>query len=869
MKGNRVLPTQFGTTRSTSLKVLAKASRGIGRSKKRESIVRRASTLLQENVNYVTLALDTHVAKWSRVDWFMGTFRGQMSAICLIGCCMLLMGAVAISSREHSPGEAGPLHHDFLPALWISWTYFVDPGTQTGLAGSDSGVEKAIAVLCSMSGYTFFLSVMGIVVDIIRFKLNTWRVYKSRVVCNRHTLILGWTDKTLCMIEQLAEAMASEGGGTIVVLCDQKRSVSCDEAKEFVDYHFKRNPERPKNSLRGTKVVCWEGEQTNTSDLMKVSVLSASSVIIMSGKGDLHDCDQHVIQTVMCVAGMGKTINGSIVAEVRFIDNKSILERIVPNAIDAGTGIIYPKIKAILTSQIMNRLLVTMAISPVVGYSFVKLLGFYGDDFYMREWPELTGKTFGEIVWLFEHAIPVGINIPAHRSKEGVNLPNQLTLNPSADTVFEKDFQLVVIAADDDSYAPRCDANTMVNHNRLAMQSQQDKGAGASTTAIATTNTNTNTAADTITPVTELIGPNAHMVNALVSVSEPRKKKVVLLFGWRSDIVNILTITNKMLGTVPVVAESEVYILNEVPVNERMVVFEEGGLPTAVLPASDPRAHHGHHSVDMGGMVVHQFFGDSTVRRKINMLPTKHADMILILSNDMIDDSMLSDSNNITTLLLCTDIQASSFVSNAQSAMEKKSLGDGDFKSDFSIGSAEDKKLAKKCVTVCEFSDPRTARIAASNQALHSAALFFPYNELVTQVFAMLSENPHISIVLEHLFAMKGQELLATPITACVTPEELQDSDGMCFWDLALAARKRRHLLIGWYRPREGEKDKAHEEQGCSYSSSADTGNHKGQSATELMEEIEINPMNKSEKRRWKNTDSLLVLGPFEESTMQ
>jgi hypothetical protein len=74
---------------------------------------------------------------------------------------------------------------------------------------------------------------------------------------------------------------------------------------------------------------------------MKVSVLSASSVIIMSGKGDLHDCDQHVIQTVMCLTGMGQPINGSIVAEVRFFDNKSILERIVPNTIDRRTGMNY------------------------------------------------------------------------------------------------------------------------------------------------------------------------------------------------------------------------------------------------------------------------------------------------------------------------------------------------------------------------------------------------------------------------------------------------------------------------------------------------------------------------------------------------
>jgi hypothetical protein len=46
------------------------------------------------------------------------------------------------------------------------------------------------------------------------------------VVQNSHTLILGWSDKTLFLIEQLCIAMQSVGGGVFVVLCDGNETLS-------------------------------------------------------------------------------------------------------------------------------------------------------------------------------------------------------------------------------------------------------------------------------------------------------------------------------------------------------------------------------------------------------------------------------------------------------------------------------------------------------------------------------------------------------------------------------------------------------------------------------------------------------------------
>ena len=35
-----------------------------------------------------------------------------------------------------------------------------------------------------------------------------------------------------------------------------------------------------------------------------------------------------------------------------------------------------------------------------------------GDEFYIREWPELVGRTFLEVLTMFENAVPLGIRTP-------------------------------------------------------------------------------------------------------------------------------------------------------------------------------------------------------------------------------------------------------------------------------------------------------------------------------------------------------------------------------------------------------------------------------------------------------------------------
>jgi hypothetical protein len=69
------------------------------------------------------------------------------------------------------------------------------------------------------------------------------------------------------------------------------------------------------------------------------------------------------------------------------------------------------------------------------------MMGFDGDEFYLKEWPELLGQRFGDILHRFDDAVPIGIKHD-----------DVVQLNPPDDQIIEDGDEILVLAEDDDSY---------------------------------------------------------------------------------------------------------------------------------------------------------------------------------------------------------------------------------------------------------------------------------------------------------------------------------------------------------------------------------------------------------------------------------
>ena len=73
-------------------------------------------------------------------------------------------------------------------------------------------------------------------------------------------------------------------------------------------------------------------------------------------------------------------------------------------------------------------------------------MGFENAEFYVKRWPQLDGMRFEDVLISFPDAIPCGIKVASDGGK--------IILNPEDDYVLKEGDEVLVIAEDDDTYAP-------------------------------------------------------------------------------------------------------------------------------------------------------------------------------------------------------------------------------------------------------------------------------------------------------------------------------------------------------------------------------------------------------------------------------
>ena len=90
----------------------------------------------------------------------------------------------------------------------------------------------------------------------------------ARVMEVQHTLILGWSDKTVPTILELANSFESDGGGVIVILAENGKQDMEEEVSERC----------PKELMQGSQVVCRSGFPIRVEDLKRVSATTGNVV---------------------------------------------------------------------------------------------------------------------------------------------------------------------------------------------------------------------------------------------------------------------------------------------------------------------------------------------------------------------------------------------------------------------------------------------------------------------------------------------------------------------------------------------------------------------------------------------------------------
>lgn len=330
----------------------------------------------------------------------------SLAAILVLGLVIIVFGIKDDPSADESIG--------FIEGVWKSLMATLDPGT---MGGDEGWPYRLIRFSATLLGIFIISILIGIISSGIDEKLDELKKGKSKVLESDHTLIIGWSEKIFSIIEQIIEANTNYKGRAIVILAENDKVEIEDEIKAKIP------------DLKTSKIIVRSGNPLISSDIEVVNPNLARSIIILSPERD--NADTFVIKSVMSFTN-GKNRKAepyNIVAEIKEEDNLEAAEV-------AGNG----EVIFVYTADLISRITAQTCRQSGLSVIYSNLIQFEGDEIYFQEQKELTGKTYKEILSLYDTSSIIGF------------LSNdQALINPPMDTVYQQGDLIIAISEDDDT----------------------------------------------------------------------------------------------------------------------------------------------------------------------------------------------------------------------------------------------------------------------------------------------------------------------------------------------------------------------------------------------------------------------------------
>jgi len=343
-----------------------------------------------------------------KVDWLLGATAGQLTAFLTVGAVLLFTGGFVWQSLgEHA--EAEPEFRrstrEFRSSVWVSWGMIFDPGTQTLVRPNAELQVKCVAVGLSLCGFLYFLTILGIAVELVRSTVDYSTEMCSRIVDNNHTILLGWGNRTIYLLCELLAAYREERNTVrgwcgrrrykrIVILSDKPEL----EMKQEINMHFRKNDSQL--YLARFLIDFREGDPTDWKEIERVSASSADDILILRDEGARQTSDAQAIQCCLAISALSrdpqKKVTGEVFAEIH---NPKIL-----GMVEACQAI------GVVLRRTSVRMLCQQTLFPAVGEAIQEMVSFTTNHVYLVDKipPALRGKTFLEASMCYPRATLAG-----------------------------------------------------------------------------------------------------------------------------------------------------------------------------------------------------------------------------------------------------------------------------------------------------------------------------------------------------------------------------------------------------------------------------------------------------------------------------
>ena len=340
--------------------------------------------------------------------------RGTAGLIIWLGVLsviLIVLFSIVILVSGTAPNDEG-----FPTLLWMSLMRTMDPGTIGGDNGSPGFLLSMLIV--TFSGIFIFSALIGILTTGLEAKLEALRKGKSRVVESDHTVVLGWSEQVFTIASELSIANENQKHPCIAIMADMDKVEMEDELREKVP------------QMKNTRVVCRTGSPVEPSDLARMSLHTAKSIIILSPDND--NPDPEVIKTMLAITNgvAGNDFPAHLVALITDPDNVQAAKIVGGN-----------KAEIVLAGDIIARIAAQTCLQSGLSVVYQELLDYGGDEIYFQEEPGLTGKTFADALMMYADSSIIGIQ----------KVGDKPELNPAMDSLIEPGDRIIAVSEDDDT----------------------------------------------------------------------------------------------------------------------------------------------------------------------------------------------------------------------------------------------------------------------------------------------------------------------------------------------------------------------------------------------------------------------------------
>jgi hypothetical protein len=350
-----------------------------------------------------------------------------------------LISLAAAAAVEWSSDDAAGLGD----AIWWAFLRLTDPG----YLGDDTGTwRRTVSTVLTVLGYVLFMgSLVAILTGWLQRTMRRIESGVTPVVRKDHVLVLGWSARAGTVIDDL---LRSEGRVRRFLLRHGARSLHIVLLAEDVGPDLVQAlKERTGRRWNPRRITLRSGSPLRPDHLERVAFPDAAAIVLPACEFPDAGTEHVDAHTVKALLSMSSHPSAPARRDLPLVVAELVDARKTEVARNAYAG----PIEVLASDAIVGRLVAQNVRHRGLSGVYAELLAHGdGNELFVPELPELSGRPFDELVACFHNAVLLGIV----RSEDGGLRPS---LNPPPGVVVEDGDRLVLMARTFEDTAPATD----------------------------------------------------------------------------------------------------------------------------------------------------------------------------------------------------------------------------------------------------------------------------------------------------------------------------------------------------------------------------------------------------------------------------